>query len=296
MSAFEQQVVNGLALGGLYALIAVGYTMVLGVLRVLNMAHGAFVMLGGVATVIATLFLARIGIASIVAIPIAIIAVGGVLAVVLYATTIAPVPKTNEWGPALATLGFTEIVTNLVVVWQGSLPIPFPISVPVQSINVFGLFVPTVSIAGFVLAAVATLGLMVVVRRTRIGLQIQAIADNLTAAEVVGLPYGRVVTIVVIMSSTCAAVAGIVIGLRFGVIDPFVALAVAIKGLAIMVIGGLGSIPGAFVAGVGVGVIELLSAAYLNTFWSDSAAWLLLLVILIVRPQGLFASRHIELR
>jgi branched-chain amino acid transport system permease protein len=296
MHTLAQQLVNGLALGGLYALIAVGYTIVLGVLRVLNMAHGAFVMLGGVVTVLATFLLASLGLPALLAIPIAIAVVGGGLAVVLYLTSIAPVPKVSEWGPALATLGFTEIVTNLVVVWQGSLPVPFTIRVPVNSIQILGLYVPTVSLAGLVIAVVATVGLVAVVRWTRVGLRIQAIADNLPASEIVGIRYARVVTIVVIMSSTCAAVAGILIGLRFGVIDPFVALTVAIKGLAIMVIGGLGSILGAFVAGLAVGMIELLSGAYLSSFWADSAAWLVLLLILVFRPQGLFASRQIDLR
>lgn len=284
---FWQQVVNGLTLGSTYALIALGYTLIFGVLNIVNMAHGEIFMFGAfvglmlVTTFNMNIFVAMAGAA----------AAGALLGYALEITALRPLRKKTvpHMAPLISTIGVSIFLESLALKLFGPQAQSFP---PLFSGNLdFGFF--QISAIQILILAVS-LGLMVVLRfwlaKTKLGKSIRATAENIDTAALLGVNTQKVITMTVMLASGLGAIAGVLIGLAFNAVEPTMGIPMGFKGLAVLILGGLGNIPGAMTGGLLLGLAEVFSVAYGASSYREAVAFGLIMVLLFFRPQGLFGS------
>jgi len=287
-----QQLINGLMLGASYALVAIGYTLIFGVLNLLYFAHGEVFMIGA----FAGLFLVLYAGANIYGALIGAMVICGIVGALAVAVAIRPVRKDRPLAPLISTIGLTIVIQNLAVYLIGGQQLAFPETIA-QKLYRFGPI--TISQAQIFILGVA-LALMVLlwlfIERSKTGRAIRATAENHETAALLGVDVNRVVLITFIIGSAIAGVAGVLDGVKNSAVSPFMGLAAAVKGLIVMLLGGLGNVPGAMIAGLMLGMIEILSAAYIGTTERDFFSFLILILILLWRPTGLFGTRTAEQR
>lgn len=284
---FLQQLVNGLMLGGAYALVAIGYTLIFGVLGLLHLAHGEVFMVGaylGLALVLAglPLWAALLG------------AMAGTAALGVLVERVAFRPirdRGSHVTPLMTTIAVGLILQHAVVKLYGAEQVAFP---TVMRVVQFDLGPVTLSslqlvILGTSIALMLLLNLFL--RRTRMGMAIRATAENPTTAGLMGVNVSAAIVATFAVASALAGAAGVLLGWNFTAINPFFGVKVGLKGLAIMLLGGLGNVTGAMVGGLVVGVVEVMSVAYLASSYRDAFAFGLMIVILLIRPTGLFGAR-----
>jgi branched-chain amino acid transport system permease protein len=287
-----QQLINGLMLGASYALVAIGYTLIFGVLNLLYFAHGEVFMVGA----FVGLYLVVYAGAGIYGAILGAMIICGALGVVAVFVAVRPVSKDRPLAPLISTIGLTIILQNLAVYIFGGQQMAFPETIE-QRLYHFGPV--TISSAQlFILGVAVTLMVLLwlFIERTKMGRAIRATAENHETAALLGVDVDRVVLITFIIGSGIAGVAGVLDGIKNSNISPFMGLGAAVKGLIVMLLGGLGNVPGAMVAGLMLGMIEILSAAYIGTTERDFFSFLILILILLWRPTGLFGTRTVEQR
>ena len=287
-----QQVINGLMLGASYSLVAIGYTLIFGVLGLLYFAHGEVFMVGafvGLYLVLyahANIYVALIG---------AMIACAALGVAAVY-VAVRPVAKDRPLAPLISTIGLTIILQNLAVYIFGGQQVAFPETIR-QTLYTIGPV--TISSVQLFILGVAV-GLMVLlwlfIERTKIGRAIRATAENHETAALLGVDVNRVILITFMIGSGIAGIAGVLDGIKNSGISPFMGLSAAVKGLIVMLLGGLGNVFGAMIAGLMLGMIEILSSAYIGTTERDLFSFLILILILIYRPTGLFGTRTADER
>jgi len=285
-----QQLVNGLMLGASYALVAIGYTLIFGVLNLLYFAQGEVFMVGA----FVGLYLVVGAGANIYGAILGAMVICGALGAVAVFVAVRPVAKDRPLAPLISTIGLTIILQNLAVYIFGGQQMAFPETMEQRlyrlgpvTVGSAQLFILTVAIALMVL-------LWLFIARTKLGRAIRATAENHETAALLGVDVDRVVLITFIIGSGIAGVAGVLDGIKNSNISPFMGLGAAVKGLIVMLLGGLGNVPGAMVAGLLLGMIEILSAAYIGTAERDLFSFLILILILLWRPTGLFGTRTVE--
>jgi len=287
-----QQLVNGLMLGASYALVAIGYTLIFGVLNLLYFAQGEVFMVGA----FVGLYLVLYAGAGIYGAIFGAMIICGLLGAVAVFVAVRPVRKDRPLAPLISTIGLTIILQNLAVYIFGGQQVAFPETIEQR---LYQLGPVTISSAQLVILGIA-FALMVLlwlfIERTKLGRAIRATAENHETAALLGVNVNRVVLITFIIGSGIAGVAGVLDGIKNSNISPFMGLGAAVKGLIVMLLGGLGNVPGAMVAGLMLGMIEILSAAYIGTTERDFFSFLILILILLWRPTGLFGTRVAEER
>ena len=287
----EQQVVNGLALGSMYALVALGYTLILGVLRLLNLAHGEIFMLGGF-----------VGAAALVAglpLPLALLgaAVGAaLLGLLVERVCFRPAPPGQELTPALSTVAIGIVLVDLAIKQWGSEPysVRTGLSGTALALGAIQVSYAQLLILGVALALMAALD--VVVRTTPLGRSLRAVAESQVNAALIGIDTRRLIMITFAVTGALAGVAGLLLVLRTGVASPTIGLSFGIKALAVMAVGGLGNLRGAMAAGLLLGLLEVMSLQVGLSSYSDLVVWLALVAVLVFRPGGLFGSAESGLR
>ncbi len=287
-----QQLVNGLMLGASYALVAIGYTLIFGVLNLLYFAQGEVFMVGA----FAGLYLVVSAGANIYGAIFGAMIICGALGAVAFLVAVRPVSKDRPLAPLISTIGLTIILQNLAVYIFGGQQMAFPETIEQK---LYRLGPVTVSSAQlFILGVAVTLMVLLwlFIERTKMGRAIRATAENHETAALLGVDVNRVVLMTFIIGSAIAGVAGVLDGIKNSNISPFMGLGAAVKGLIVMLLGGLGNVPGAMVAGLMLGMIEILSAAYIGTTERDFFSFLILILILLWRPTGLFGTRTVEQR
>ncbi len=282
-----QQLINGLMLGSVYALIGVGYTLVFGVLRMLNLAHAYLFM----AAPFVAFSAMRSGVPATVAFATGI-AGSALLGVVLYIVAFRPIPRHHALGGFVTSLSFGVALQVVVVNAFGTLKIPFGTGLSLPDIEFGGLILSGIQAINLVLAATLMAGLLVVVNRTRLGRNLRALAQNETAASLLGVSVRRHVLLTFLVSSALAGLAGLMVAERFGAINAYMGDTYAVKALAVVVIGGLGDLRGAMIAGVLLGIFEVLFQAYAPPGLSEAFVWLLLIATFLFKPEGLFGMRQ----
>jgi branched-chain amino acid transport system permease protein len=282
-----QQIINGLMLGSVYALIGVGYTLVFGVLRMLNLAHAYLFM----AAPFVAFSLMKSGAPSTVAFVAGIVA-SALLGVLLYIVAFRPIPRHHALGGFVTSLAFGVTLQVIVVNWFGSLKIPFGTDLSLPDLEIGGLILSGIQAINLVLAAAVMAALLLVVNRTRLGRNLRALAQNEAAASLLGVSVRRHVQLTFLVSSALAGLAGLMVSERFGAISAYMGDNYAIKALAVVVIGGLGDLRGAMTAGVLLGIFEVLFQAYAPPGWSEAFVWLLLIATFLFKPEGLFGMRQ----
>jgi branched-chain amino acid transport system permease protein len=279
-----QQLYNGVLIGSTYALVALGFTLVLGTLDLLNFAHGETIMFAAYAGLLALL-------ATGGSLPLALavaVATGAVLAALVYFGSFRFVSKKYWTAPALSTVGIALILqTGATRLWgteQRAVPDPLgeanlqlgPISVGLSQLVVLGVTVALM------------IGLHLLLTRTRLGKAMRAVAENHVTAALLGVPVERTIAFTFLISGILAGAAGALTSLVYHTITPFIGLNILLKGMTGMVIGGLGNVYGAMFGGVLVGVLEVLAVGYLSSSYQDVLVFAVLIGVLMFKPAGFF--------
>jgi branched-chain amino acid transport system permease protein len=283
-----QQVVNGLTLGSAYSLIALGYTLIFGVLNIVNMAHGEIFMLGA----FAGLMLVTVAKVNIFVAMLGAMVTGACLGYLLERLALRPLRKraVSHMAPLISTIGVSIFLESLALKLFGPQVQSFPPLYADAMIDTGFIRISMVQ----VIILIVSFGLMGSLRfwlaKTKIGKSIRATAENIETAGLLGVNTIKVITMTVMLASGLGAVAGVLIGLAFNAVEPTMGIPMGFKGLAVLILGGLGNITGAMIGGLILGMAEVFSVAYGASSYREAVAFGLIIVLLFVRPQGLFGG------
>jgi len=277
-------------LGASYSLVAIGYTLIFGVLNLLYFAHGEVFMVGAF---VGLFLVTHAGFGIFGALIGAMIACA-VLGVVAVFVAIRPVAKDRPLAPLISSIGLTIVLQNVFVYFIGGQQLSFPETIS-PTLYRFGPVTVSSSQIFVLVIAISLMALLwLLIERSKLGRAIRATAENHETAALLGVDVNRVVLITFIIGSGIAGIAGVLDGIKNSNISPFMGLGAAVKGLIVMLLGGLGNVPGAMAAGLLLGMIEILSAAYIGTTERDLFSFLILILILLYKPTGLFGTRTVE--
>lgn len=285
-----QQIFNGLALGMGYALIAVGYSLVFGILRLVNFSHGAIYAFGAELTM---LFVGlNFGIIPGI---MASVLVTGLLGILIDKIALEPLRKKKSMPIAslITTIGISNIVTNLMIVFIGSKKRSFPELFPKREISFGSITITYTQTMMCVISLVLMLILVFIVYKTKIGLAMRASEQNARAASMVGVNVNFVISFTFFLSGVSAAIAGSLVGSYYQIVYPNMGFMAGLKAFSAAVLGGIGSLPGALLGGLIIGLSESMAASFLGSTYRDSVAFVILIIVLIVRPHGLFGRKGI---
>jgi len=293
-----QQLVNGVAWGSIYALVALGYTMVYGVLKLINFAHGEVYMVGamtGYYTARALGFAQEPSGLGLAVVLLAAMATCAALGATIERVAYRPLRHAPRLAPLITAIGVSLLLQNAGQLLLGADPKFFPPLVASREALRFGaLAVSNIQLTVLATAVVLMAGLELVVMRTRVGRAMRAVAQDADAAALMGVPVDRIIQLTFLLGSALAGAAGILVGLSNPKIDPLMGLMPGLKAFVAAVLGGIGSIPGAMLGGLLLGVVETLVAGYLSSTYRDAIAFVILIAILLYRPSGLFGAAQQE--
>src|SRR5690349_12847501 len=299
MEHFFQQLTNGLAVGGIYALIALGYTMVYGVMKLINFAHGDLFTYGAYLgmTLLTSFFLQdRLGmVAGLVILAVMVMGLVALIGAVLERAVYRPLRESPRLSAVVSALGASIFLQNALMLLYGARVHVYPEDLlPQATVNVLGLEVPLMRIVVVLASVVMMAVLYLFVQKTRIGTAIRAAAIDQGAARLMGIDVNRVILLVFLIGPALGGAAGLLVGLYYGQVNFTMGWLYGMKAFTAAILGGIGNIPGAMVGGLLLGVIEALGAAYLSIAWKDALAFCVLILILMVRPTGLLGERVAE--
>ena len=302
MDIFLQQIINGLTLGSVYAVVALGYTMVYGIIQLINFAHGEVVMIGAMVafsvisalagTALPPVLIVLAGI--LVAIPVCML-VGYAMERIAY----RPLRGAPRLAPLITAIGISIILQHVaLLVWSRN-PLAFPQIIPLASFEVGGAIITGVQIA-IILASVLMMGaLTLLVYRTKLGIAMRATSQNPQVAGLMGIDFDRIIAFTFVVGAALGAVAGVMVGTYYGVAHYSMGALLGMKAFSAAVLGGIGNLAGAMLGGILLGIVEALTAGYIgdltnNVFGSnyqDVFAFLVLIAVLVFRPSGLLGER-----
>ena len=286
-----QQIVNGLSLGMAYALIAIGFSMIFGIVNLINFAQGNVYAFGAY---MAFLFIG-LNFGLLPSIILSVI-VTGLLGILINTVGLEPLRKKNSVPIAslITTVGIGYIIQNMLAILFGSERKPFPeIFTFINNFNIFGVVIQGSAIGVLVVSVLLLLVLTLIVNGTKIGLAMKAVQQNPKAAVIIGINVNMVVAFAFFASSVSAAIAGVLIGSYYQIIYPGMGFMVGLKGFAASILGGIDVLHGSVAGGLIVGVSESLAAAFLGGTYRDVVAFVILILVLIVKPAGIFGRKGI---
>jgi branched-chain amino acid transport system permease protein len=294
---FTQQLINGLALGAVYALIALGYTMVYGILQLINFAHGEVYMLGAYLGIIVlgvltywglTAYSLSLSLLITVMVSMAFCAAyGAVIERVAY----RPLRNAAKLTPLISAVGISIVLQNFVMLAQGKEYKNMPPMLPTEGFDLFGANVSPVQMFILIASILIMVALQLFVAKTRLGKAMRATSQDRVMAGLVGINVNLVISITFMIGSSLAAVAGVMVTLYYGVVHFFMGYTAGLKAFTAAVLGGIGSIPGAMFGGFMLGLIENFGASYLSSAYKDAFAFVVLIITLIIRPAGLLGEK-----
>ena len=287
MTVFLQYLVNGISLGSIYAIIALGYTMVYGIAKMLNFAHGDVIMVGGYVSFCATTYLGPPGWASVVA----AVVVCTVLGVVIEGLAYRPLRQAGPLAVLITAIGVSYFLQNAAQLIWGATPKNFTslVSFPMPAaLSKYG--VTSVALVTVVACIVIMLGLMWFTGKTKMGKAMRAVSEDKPAAQLMGINVNRTISMTFAIGSGLAAIAGVLLCSYSPVLQPTTGSMPGIKAFTAAVFGGIGSIPGAFVGGILLGIIEAMAKAYISSNLANSIVFAVLIVVLLVKPAGLLGK------
>ncbi len=303
MQTFIQTIVNGLVTGCIYALIALGYTMVYGVLKLLNFAHGDVYMIGAY---IGYFVIQWFGGPNALSIPVPLLILlmlviaglgTGLLGVAIERFAYRPLRDAPRIAPLITALGVSFVLENTVLLLFGGFTRSYSTNSFISSqngIHIAGAHIDTVEIMIMVLTAVLCYGLIQLVTRTTLGKSMRAVASDREAAEMLGIDVNRTIALTFFIGSVLAGFAGVMGGLEFNSISNTIGFLAGLKAFTAAVVGGIGSIGGAVVGGLVIGLCEAFSLSYISTKYSDLIVFGILILTMLVRPAGIFGRKALQ--
>ncbi len=302
MDIFIQQLINGLTLGSVYAVVALGYTMVYGIIQLINFAHGELVMIGAMVAFTLIGVLVPKGLNPVVIVLLATACAIPVCMLIGYAMerlAYRPLRRAPRLAPLITAIGVSIILQHLaLLVWTRN-NLAFPQVIKTQSYAIGGATITNVQIAIMLMSLVMMAGLALLVYRTRLGTAMRATAQNAQVAGLMGIDINRMIAATFVIGAALAAVAGVMVGSYYGIAHYQMGALLGLKAFSAAVLGGIGNLPGAMLGGLLLGVVEALGAGYIgdltnNVFGSnyqDVFAFLVLIAVLVFRPSGLLGER-----
>ena len=285
-----QQLINGISLGSIYALIALGYTMVYGIIKLINFAHGDIYMVGAYIGFFATTVL---GVSFVPALLIAMVGAGlaGMLIEYLAYRPLRFAPKISVLITAIGVSLLLEYGGMLVVSPQ---PRTFPAVFPTETYNLAGIIINNQQVVIMVVSLLLMVLLTYVVQYTKIGKAMRAVSFDTEAAQLMGIDSGRIISFTFGIGSALAAAAGVLVGVYYNSIDPLMGIMPGLKAFVAAVLGGIGILPGAMLGGLILGVVEALVSGFISSTFRDAAAFAILILILLFKPSGLLGKNTRE--
>jgi branched-chain amino acid transport system permease protein len=284
-----QQLINGLMLGATYSLVAIGYTLIFGVLGLLHFAHGEVLMAGAF---MGLFIITWSNLPLYITLPLAMV-VTGLLGIIIDLLAIRPLKKDFPLAPLLATIGVTIILQNLAVKLFGGYGTRFPDAIKVTQYKIGSIMISSINILILGISLFLMLVLYFFIKKTKTGKAMRAVSESHLTAGLLGVNVEWVVLLTFGVASALAGAAGVMIGLAFHAITPFIGLTFALKGLVVMLLGGLGNVLGAMIGGLILGLAEVLAIVIFPTEINvqDIFSFGIMIIILIFRPTGLFGTR-----
>ena len=286
MIQFIGALISGLNLGSIYALIALGYTMVYGIAKMLNFAHGDIIMVGAYSVIVSAVTLK---LPPVVAILIAVV-VCAALGVTIEFLAYRPLRQSPPLAVLITAIGVSYLLQNLALLIFGPEQKSTPALFDLPSLTLGGVTVDGITLLTLGVTAAIMVGLTLFINLTRMGKAMRAVSEDRDAAELMGISVNKTITITFAIGSALAAVASVFFGATYTYIKPTTGSMPGIKAFTAAVFGGIGSIPGAMLGGILLGLIEQLSKTYISTLWADAIVFAVLVVVLVVKPTGLLGK------
>jgi branched-chain amino acid transport system permease protein len=302
MALFIQQLINGITLGSIYGLIAIGYTMVYGIIGMINFAHGDIYMIGAFNALIAFLVLGVLGV-TWVPLSLLLVLVLAVVVTAVYGWTVErvayrPLRGSTRLAPLISAIGMSILLENYVQLLQGARNKPMTNMLSggfrLMSRDGFNVEVRYLQIGIVALTIVLMVGFTLLITRTALGRAQRATEQDRRMAALLGVNVDRTISLTFVIGAALAAVAGMMVLLYYGQIDFFIGFLVGIKAFTAAVLGGIGSLPGAMLGGLLIGLIEVMWSGYFSVDYKDVAAFGILVTVLIFRPTGLLGRPDLE--
>ena len=302
METFIQQIINGLVLGSMYALVALGYTMVYGIINLINFAHGEVLMVGALVSWTIVTALAGSGLPGWLILLISLVAaivICSALNFTIEKVAYRPLRSAPRLAPLITAMGMSLLLQTLaMIIWKPTIK-SYPILLPTEPINVFGAVINTVQILILVITAVTLAGRMYLVNYTKLGRAMRATAENPRVAGLMGVRPDMVISATFIIGASLAAIAGVMWAANYGSASHTMGFLPGLKAFTAAVFGGIGNLAGAMVGGIALGIIEALGAGYigaltggiLGSHYQDIFAFIVLILVLTLRPSGLLGER-----
>ena len=286
MTEFFQQLVNGLSIGSIYALIALGYTMVYGIIKLINFAHGDIYMLGAYVGFIS---IAQLHLGFFPALLLAMV-VCGVLGVIIERIAYKPLRNATRIAALITAIGVSYFLEYSTQKIMGPGVKTYPSVLSNQTFHVFGIQIQMQQIYILAITIILMLALQFIVRKTKIGRSMRAVSVDADAAKLMGINVDATISYTLAIGSALAGAGGVLVGMYYNTINPLMGMVPGIKAFVAAVFGGIGIIPGAMFGGFFIGIVEALVTAYGSSLYKDAVVYAILILILIIKPAGLLGK------
>ncbi len=289
---FLSNLINGISLGSIYAVIALGYTMVYGIAKMLNFAHGDVIMIGGYVVYIAV---SKIGLHPLLSVAIAMVACT-VLGITIEKIAYKPLRQATSLSVLITAIGVSYFLQNISLVLFGANPVNFKSVVTIPAIKLFDgqVVISGETSSAIVISLLIVIGLSIFIKKTKTGKAMLAVSEDKGAAQLMGINVNKTISITFAIGSALAAVAGALLCSSYPILSPTTGAMPGIKAFTAAVFGGIGSIPGAMIGGILIGIIEILGRAYISSQLADAIVFGVLILILMFKPTGILGKKISE--
>ncbi len=293
---FFQQLINGLTLGSVYAIIALGYTMVYGILELINFAHGEIYMLGAYLGIILLGFFTASGLTGLsLMLSVALTVILSAFFCAMYGFAMEkvaykPLRNAPRLSPLISAIGVSIFLQNYVMLTQGATDKVFPYQLGRTVLHFQNIQLTITQLLIIAVSALMMLSLHLFISRTRLGKAMRATSQDMTMAALVGINVDNIISITFVIGAVLAAVAGVMVAVYYGLVNYSIGYIAGIKAFTAAVLGGIGSIRGAMLGGILLGLMESMGAAYISTEYKDAFAFVILIIILLIKPSGIFGK------
>jgi branched-chain amino acid transport system permease protein len=290
MSLFLQQIVNGLSLGSIYALVALGYTMVYGIIKLINFAHGDIYMIGAYTAYLCSAYLGFGFLPSLIA----SMVVCGILGVLIERIAYKPLRKAPRITALITAIGVSYVIEYTTQLVMGPSAKTYPTLLPNLSWNIGPVRITFMQLIIFSVTIILMIALQFIVKKTKIGRAMRAVSTDETAAKLMGINVDATISFTFLIGSMLAGAGGCLVGIYYNSITPLMGMVPGVKAFVAAVVGGIGSIPGAMIGGLFIGICETMVVGYGSSLYRDAIVYAILIIVLIVKPSGLLGKNQRE--